>query len=87
MPPSVASLGGRRVASLSGSPSVADPSLEDKLTIVELLSELGVASADVGLPGAGRRAAEDACAVIQHIVDNYMCTQKAVRSRRTPRSR
>lgn len=66
------------------SPSVADPSLEDKLTIVELLSELGVASADVGLPGAGRRAAEDACAVIQHIVDNKLEIRPSLAARTHP---
>ncbi|HVR42421.1 MAG TPA: LeuA family protein [Thermoanaerobaculia bacterium] len=35
------------------SPSVVDPSLEQKLEILHLMCEIGVDSADIGLPGAG----------------------------------
>src|SRR5437868_1511568 len=35
------------------SPSAIDPRLEDKVEILHLLDELGVAQLDVGLPGAG----------------------------------
>ena len=41
------------------SPSVHDPSIEQKLTILHLMEELGLDSCDIGLPGAGRRALED----------------------------
>ncbi|HEY6306507.1 MAG TPA: LeuA family protein [Candidatus Angelobacter sp.] len=41
------------------SPSVKDPSIEDKLRILHLMDELGINSADVGLPGAGPRARAD----------------------------
>src|SRR5437016_6438411 len=35
------------------SPSAVDPSIGDKIEILHLLDELGVAQLDVGLPGAG----------------------------------
>jgi 2-isopropylmalate synthase len=35
------------------SPSAIDPSIDDKIEILHLLDELGVAQLDVGLPGAG----------------------------------
>jgi isopropylmalate/homocitrate/citramalate synthase len=41
------------------SPSVKDPSIEDKLLILHLMDELGINSADIGLPGAGPRAVAD----------------------------
>lgn len=49
------------------SPSVTDPSLEDKLEILELMAEVGIRSADIGLPGAGKRAFEDVVAQARHI--------------------
>jgi len=41
------------------SPSIKDPSIEDKLRILHLMDELGINSADIGLPGAGPRAVAD----------------------------
>ena len=38
------------------SPSVTDPSIEDKLRLVELANDLGIDTMDIGLPGAGKRA-------------------------------
>jgi 2-isopropylmalate synthase len=49
------------------SPSVTDPPLEAKLEILELMESIGVRSADIGLPGAGKRAFEDVVALAQHI--------------------
>jgi 2-isopropylmalate synthase len=40
------------------SPSVKDPTLEQKVRLVHLMDELGIDTADVGLPGAGDRARE-----------------------------
>jgi 2-isopropylmalate synthase len=37
------------------SPSVSDPSMPDKLRLLHLMADLGIASADIGLPGAGPR--------------------------------
>jgi 2-isopropylmalate synthase len=41
------------------SPSVKDPSIDDKLRILHLMDELGINGADIGLPGAGPRAVAD----------------------------
>lgn len=41
------------------SPSVKDPAIEEKLRILHLMEELGINSADIGLPGAGPRAVAD----------------------------
>ena len=35
------------------SPSVKDPSIEEKIAILHLMDELGIDTADIGLPGAG----------------------------------
>ena len=40
-------------------PSVRDPDIEHKLRFLHLADQLGVASLDLGLPGAGPRAAAD----------------------------
>src|SRR5215471_18936681 len=41
------------------SPSVKDPPIDDKLRILHLMEDLGINSADIGLPGAGPRAVAD----------------------------
>ena len=48
------------------SPSVRDPSLEDKRRIVDLLAQLDVASACIGLPGAAPRSYRDTDALVAH---------------------
>jgi len=40
------------------SPSAQDPSLDEKVQLIHLMDELGIQTADVGLPGAGARARE-----------------------------
>jgi 2-isopropylmalate synthase len=49
------------------SPSVTDPPLEDKLELLELMAKLGIAAADIGLPGAGKRAFDDVVAQARFI--------------------
>jgi 2-isopropylmalate synthase len=49
------------------SPSVFDPALEDKLELLELMHSLGIKSADIGLPGASKRAFDDVVAMSRHI--------------------
>jgi 2-isopropylmalate synthase len=49
------------------SPSVVDPSLEDKLEILERMASIGVRAVDIGLPGAGKRAFDDVVAEARHI--------------------
>ena len=40
------------------SPSVRDPSIEEKIGILHLMEALGINSLDLGLPGAGTRAVQ-----------------------------
>jgi 2-isopropylmalate synthase len=51
------------------SPSARHPSLEERVRFVELAAALGITSADVGLPGAGTRAAAEAEALCKAIFD------------------
>jgi 2-isopropylmalate synthase len=50
------------------SPSVRDPSIEEKLQILHLMEALGINSLDLGLPGAGPRALADVEALAREIV-------------------
>lgn len=50
------------------SPSVRDPSPEAKLELLHLMAELGIASLDIGLPGAGPRQVEQVRALAREIV-------------------
>jgi 2-isopropylmalate synthase len=51
------------------SPSVVDPSIDDKLRLVDLANDLGIDTMDIGLPGAGKRAIEDVTTIAEHIRD------------------
>ena len=48
-------------------PSVTDPPLDAKLQLLHLMVDLGIASADIGLPGAGPRARSDTLALAREI--------------------
>src|SRR5215831_15043655 len=50
------------------SPSVKDPSIEEKIEILHLMEALGLNSLDLGLPGAGARAVEAVTALAREIV-------------------
>ena len=50
------------------SPSVRDPSIEQKLEILHLIEALGINTLDLGLPGAGPRAVEHVTALAREIV-------------------
>jgi 2-isopropylmalate synthase len=54
------------------SPSVVDPSIEDKLALVELANGLGIDTMDIGLPGAGKRAVDDVTTIARHIRDQKL---------------
>jgi isopropylmalate/homocitrate/citramalate synthase len=54
------------------SPSVRDPSIQQKIEILHLMESLGISSLDIGLPGAGARAVEHATALAGEIVANKM---------------
>jgi 2-isopropylmalate synthase len=51
------------------SPSVVDPSIDDKLRLTDLANDLGIDTMDIGLPGAGKRAVEDVTIIAEHIRD------------------
>src|ERR1700737_1460236 len=54
------------------SPSVRDPSIEEKFQILHCMEALGINSLDLGLPGAGARAVADCEALAREIVRNKM---------------
>ncbi|MGA2697596.1 MAG: LeuA family protein [Terriglobales bacterium] len=54
------------------SPSVHDPSIEEKIHILHLMESLGINSLDLGLPGAGPRAVEHVEALAREIVSAKM---------------
>jgi isopropylmalate/homocitrate/citramalate synthase len=62
-------------------PSVVDPKIEDKLQLLHLMDDLGIQSLDVGLPGAGRRAAEDVRTLVQEIATQKLRIRPAVACR------
>jgi 2-isopropylmalate synthase len=67
------------------SPSVIDPTIEQKIEILHLMDSLGIDSADIGLPGAGPRAAADVTRLAKEIVDSKLdikpnCAARTVRA-------
>src|SRR5512134_1169550 len=54
------------------SPSVIDPPMAVKLRLLHLMADLGIGSADIGLPGAGPRAVEQVRALAREIVDQKL---------------
>ena len=51
------------------SPSVIDPPIEAKRRILHLMNDLGIDTANAGLPGAGPRAAKDVEALCREVAD------------------
>jgi 2-isopropylmalate synthase len=71
------------------SPSVTDPSIEEKIRLLELMEDLKIDTADIGLPGAGPRARADITTMVKHMVDNKMnitpnCAVRTVKQDITP---
>lgn len=54
------------------SPSVRSPSIEDKLQILHMIAELGIESANIGLPGAGPHVAQDVERLAREIVEQRL---------------
>jgi 2-isopropylmalate synthase len=54
------------------SPSVRNPSIEEKLRILHLIAALGIESADIGLPGAGPHVVRDVERLAREIVDQKL---------------
>jgi len=66
-------------------PSVTDPDIADKRALLHLMAELGIASADIGLPGAGPRARRDTLALAREIAETRLpleanCAARTIRS-------
>ena len=54
------------------SPSVTDPTLEEKVRILHFMNEIGVDSADIGLPGAGPHVQRSVERLAREIVDQKL---------------
>jgi 2-isopropylmalate synthase len=66
-------------------PSVKDPSISDKIEILHLMNEMGIHTANIGLPGAGPRAVEDVTALAREIANSRLaiganCAARTVRA-------
>lgn len=53
-------------------PSIHDPSIEEKIQILHLMEALGIDSVNIGLPGAGPRAAQHVELLAREIVSKRM---------------
>ncbi|HZF09968.1 MAG TPA: LeuA family protein [Thermoanaerobaculia bacterium] len=67
------------------SPSVVSPGIEDKLRILHMIVDLGIESADLGLPGAGPHVASDVERLAREIVEQHLplapnCAARTVRA-------
>ncbi|MBC8068417.1 MAG: 2-isopropylmalate synthase [Deltaproteobacteria bacterium] len=54
------------------SPSVIDPSIEQKMELLRLMDRLGIHCVNLGLPGAGKRAQEDVERLARFIVEEKL---------------
>ena len=71
------------------SPSVRDPSIEQKMELVRLMARLGISAVDLGLPGAGPRACRDVEALLRFLVEEKLpikanCAARTVLADITP---
>lgn len=67
------------------SPSVKDPAIERKIRMLHLMDELGIDTADLGLPGAGPRAEADVRALAAEVARSNLriranCAARTVRA-------
>jgi 2-isopropylmalate synthase len=66
------------------SPSVHDPDLDAKRAAIRLMARVGVASVNVGLPGAGPRAVDDSRALVEMIRDEGLQIRPGCAARTHP---
>jgi 2-isopropylmalate synthase len=66
------------------SPSAVDPPIEDKQALLRLMDRLGIEFADIGLPGAGRRAVEDVEALCKLIRSENLSIKPSCAARTHP---
>ncbi len=67
------------------SPSVVDPPIHDKKELLRLMDRLGVAVADIGLPGAGARMTRHVTSLCECIRDERLSIRAACAARTLPR--
>ena len=65
------------------------PGIDDKLRLLHLMERLGIDTADIGLPGAGKHVVEDVRRLAQEIADGRMkiranCAARTLRADITP---
>ncbi|MCA9690571.1 MAG: 2-isopropylmalate synthase [Nannocystaceae bacterium] len=71
------------------SPSVKDPTIEEKMELLRLMSRLGIQCLNLGLPGAGKRAQDDVERLLRFIDEEKLaltpnCAARTVASDITP---
>jgi len=71
-PPAIVMLDDETLRDGLQSPSVRAPSIEQKLGILRLLDQIGVDTADIGLPGAGPHVVRDVERLAREIVDSKL---------------
>lgn len=62
------------------SPSARDPELDEKIRLVHLMNELGIDTADIGLPGAGERARTHITTLVQEMAGLDIAANVACRT-------
>ena len=62
------------------SPSARDPELEQKIRLIQLMDQLGIDTADVGLPGAGARAREHITTLVREMKSMRITANVACRT-------
>lgn len=70
LPPAFAMLDDETLRDGLQSPSVQDPSLDTKVEILHLMDQLGIETADVGLPGSGPRQRDAVERLCREIADS-----------------
>jgi len=63
------------------SPSVRMPTIEQKIRILHLINDLGIDTADIGLPGAGPHVVQDVERLAREIVDGKLAVRANCASR------
>ncbi len=63
------------------SPSITRPDLEDKVSLLFLMNDLGIACADLGLPGAGARFRDEVAIMAKEIANQHLNIQPQAAAR------
>jgi len=66
------------------SPSVTDPTLEEKIQILHFMNDIGIDNADIGLPGAGPHVQRTVEALAREIVNKKLSVYPSAAGRTRP---